>query len=314
MTRDPQSPSVCLIVLNYNGRRLLGRFLPSLVQTDYSPLEVVVVDNASTDDSVGWLKARWPRVTLLQSPGNLAWAGGNNLGIRYALDKGHRYIVLANNDIEPHPGWLRRAVELATAKPEYGIIGFRLFNQEAARPAYEAACRELAPLSWQETTHVPGCSLFCDAAMFHAIGLFDERYIFYAEENDFEIRAFRAGWRAAEINTPVWHVGEASTRRLGLKRAYLSMRNYIRLHLKLDGVWRGLWAVAVVFNRACNPWLRLDFEADYTLLRYRPRGPLLNGVLAVAALGWNLAMLPWTLGAGWQARRRIDRCRAARRG
>ncbi len=81
-----------------------------------------------------------------------------------------------------------------------------------------------------------------------------------------------------------------------------------------DLPWWGLWAVAVVFNRACNPWLRLDFEADYTLLRYRPRGPLLNGVLAVAALGWNLAMLPWTLGAGWQARRRIDRCRAARRG
>ena len=303
-------PSVCVIVLNYNGRELLERFLPLIARTDYQPLELVVVDNASTDDSCGWLRAHWPQVTLLQSPANLAWAGGNNIGVRYALQKGHRYIVLANNDIEPHPSWIRGAVEFATANPTCWIVGFQLFNREPTRPAFETACREARFSGWHEVEQVTGCAMFCDSEVFRALGLFDETYWIYAEESDLEERALQAGCRMVEISVPVWHLGEATMSRVALKRAYLQMRNVIRLHFKLRGILAGLRMSKTVLNRACNPWLKLNLDGDYTLRRYRPASLFTNAVLASAAIGWNLLGLPQTLAAGRRDRARIARYRA----
>jgi hypothetical protein len=300
-----QAPSVCVVILNYNGRKLLGRFLPVIARTDYQPLELVVVDNASQDDSCGWLQARWPQVTLLRQERNLAYAGGNNVGIRYAMAKGHRYVVIANNDIEPHTAWIREAVAHAMAHPQHGCIGFNVFNQEVTRLTFEQACRQLGQTDWRPVAHISGCSLFCDTELFRSVGLFDETYRFYAEENDLELRAMRAGWQMVELTVPVWHMGEASTCKMGLRRAYLSMRNLIRMSLKLDGLWRGLRTVATVFNRACNLSLHLDFDADYTLRRYRPSSLPVNAGLALAALGWNLLALPHTLYVGWRDRRRV---------
>ncbi len=291
--------------MNYNGRKLLGRFLPLIAKTDYKPLELVVVDNASSDDSCGWLRARWPQVTLLRQDRNLAYAGGNNVGIRYAMEKGYRYVVIANNDIEPHPAWIREAVAHAAKHPQHGFIGFQLFNQEVTRPEFGQACQQFSKTDWKPVNHISGCSLFCDTKVFRSIGLFDETYRFYAEENDLELRATRAGWQMVELTVPVWHMGEASTCKMGLRRAYLSMRNLIRMSLKFDGLWCGLRTTGTVFNRACNPSLRLDFDADYTLRRYRPSSLPVNAGLAMAALVWNVLAMPHTLYAGWRDRRQV---------
>ncbi|MBI5820031.1 MAG: glycosyltransferase family 2 protein [Verrucomicrobia bacterium] len=295
------APSVCVVILNYNGRKLLGRFLPLIAKTDYKPLELVVVDNASSDDSCGWLRARWPQVTLLRSAKNLAWAGGNNIGIRYALSKRHRYIVLANNDIQPHPSWVRQAVAHAQATPQDRIIGFHLFNQEVSRAAYEQACQRLAPIAVRPVDDVTGCAMFCDAEVFRDLGLFDETYWIYAEETDFEKRAKLAGMQMAEINVPIWHLAEGTMSRVIYKRSYLQMRNAIRMTFKMDGVGAGLLVVKTVLNRACNPFLRLEsVSSDYTLMRYRPGKWPVNTALALAAIGWNLIALPCTLRAGWR--------------
>ncbi len=304
-TETTEFPSVCLVILNYNGRRLLPRFLPALVATDYRPLEIVLVDNASTDDSMGWLRARWPKITLLQSSTNLAWAGGNNIGIRYALEKGHRYVVLANNDIEPHPAWIREAVELIGKEPSIGIVGFKLFNREITRPAFERAVAHYSKPTWSETDNVSGAAMFCDTVLFRSLGLIDETYWIYAEETDFEHRAGLAGWKMAELSVPIWHLGEGTMRKVALKRAYLQMRNVIRFCFKLHGIFRGLLMCKTVLNRACSPWLRLDLEHDYTLGRYRPASLPVNGMLALGAIAWNLLALPQTLCAGYRDRKRI---------
>lgn len=299
------TPSVCLVILNYNGRGLLGRFLPSLTKSDYSPLEIVVVDNASSDDSVGWLRTRWPQITLLRAPRNLSWPGGNNLGVRYALEKGHRYILLANNDIEPHPRWIHEAVQHAQAYPEHGVIGYQLFNLDVTRPAFEASSRQFTTARWCTVDHVTGCAMLCDAEIFKAIGLFDEVYFNYAEETDWEIRAMRAGWQMAELDVPIWHLGEGTLRRVVLRRSFRQMRGSVRLKFKLHGILEGLLMCKTVLNRACNPWARLDFEHDYTLQRYRPASLPVNGILALGAIGWNLVALPQTLYAGYRDQKRI---------
>jgi GT2 family glycosyltransferase len=281
-------PSVCIIVLNYNGRELLERFMPSLVTTDYEPLELVVVDNASTDNSVDWLQTHYPQVTILKQSQNLFWAGGNNAGIHYALERGYQYVLFANNDIEPHPRWVREAVNFAVSHANYGIVGFRLFNRVSERSAFEAACRELSGINWHEVNFVMGCSLFCRAEIFTAIGLFDEHYVLYWEETDLERRALKAGWRAAEIGVPVWHLNEATTIQLGLKRAFYEMRSSIRFQLKLGGFKAGLRAAKSLLYYVSNPWTKITPSQEWLAFRYRPSNWFINTVLALSAIAWNV--------------------------
>ena len=303
-------PTVCIVILNYNGRELLERFLPAIARTDYQPLELVVVDNASTDDSVEWLRQHWPHLTVLPQSYNRFWAGGNNAGIRYALEKGHHYVAFANNDKEPHPAWIREAVRFSQSNPQFGMIGFRLFNQDKSRAAFEEVCRTELQQESHPVTHVDGCSLFCDSNVFRTLGLFDEDYLIYCEESDLEYRALQAGWQAAQVNVPVWHLGEATMQRVALRRAYLQMRNIIRFNFKLHGIVSGLRMIKTVLNRACNPWPPPDLAKGYFMQRYRPAGLATNAALAFAAIGWNLLHLPRTLRIGRQDRRRIALCRA----
>ncbi len=301
------SPSVCIVVPNYNGRNLLERFLPALAATDYEPLELVVVDNASKDDSVNWLRLRWPQVTVLEQSRNLFWAGGNNVGILYAKQRGHRFILFANNDIEPHPFWVREAVKFSMTHSEYGMVGFRLFNRDSERQAFETAGRELSEVKWHEVADVTGCYLFCPMELFEAVGVFDERYELYRDEADFERRAFEAGWRAAELNVPVWHLNEATAMHLGLRLSYLQMRNDVRFHLKLGGIRAGLRAMRSLLILTCNPRISLKSGHVFWMRRYQPANWIVNAVIALSAIMWNLAHLMETRRVGNADRQRIAR-------
>lgn len=88
-------PLVSVVILNWNGEIWLRRCLDSLSCQTYLNYEIIFVDNASVDDSVEYVRNNYPKVKIIESPTNLGFAGGNNLGIKYALGK---YILLLNND------------------------------------------------------------------------------------------------------------------------------------------------------------------------------------------------------------------------
>ncbi len=87
-----------MIVLNWNGKDDTLECLASLSKVDYPRCRIIVVDNASSDDSVPAIKSAFPDVKVLRNRRNLGYAGGNNVGIRYALSQGYDYITLLNND------------------------------------------------------------------------------------------------------------------------------------------------------------------------------------------------------------------------
>lgn len=97
-----------VIVLNYNGQQFLKDCFDSLLQTTYTNIELLMVDNASTDDSVSFVSQNYPQVKIIQSGGNIGYSAGNNLGIREA--KGD-FVLLLNNDVEVTPGWLEPIME-----------------------------------------------------------------------------------------------------------------------------------------------------------------------------------------------------------
>src|ERR1700749_925856 len=102
-------PKVAIVILNWNGKSYLQNFLPSVLATTYPNLEIVVGDNASTDDSVAFLKESYPTITILQNNENYGFTGGYNRVLsRVEAD----YYILLNSDIEVVPGWIEPVITL----------------------------------------------------------------------------------------------------------------------------------------------------------------------------------------------------------
>ena len=103
-------PNVSVVVVNLNGRALLADCLDALEAQDYPrrQVEIILVDNGSTDDSVAFVREVYPHVRVIEAGRNLGFAGGNNLGAREATGD---YLALINNDARTDPRWLRALVE-----------------------------------------------------------------------------------------------------------------------------------------------------------------------------------------------------------
>ncbi|MFQ5792257.1 MAG: glycosyltransferase family 2 protein, partial [Acidobacteriota bacterium] len=108
--RDPMNPLVSILVLNYNGQAHLEPCFTSLAALDYPPssLELVLVDNASADDSLAYTRSHFPHVTIIQHPQNYGFCRGYNLAAQAAQGE---YLVFLNNDTHVDPGYVRGLLE-----------------------------------------------------------------------------------------------------------------------------------------------------------------------------------------------------------
>lgn len=311
MSEATSGALVCAIVLNFNGRAHLEYALASLAQTAYRPFNLMIVDNASTDDSVEYIQHTFPDATLVISDSNRGWSGGNNLGIAHAQQLNATYVVLANNDIRVHPRWLDAAVALAERDKRIGIIGFHIIEAHGARSntaAFERAVAEWSTLETTESKPVDGTAMFVRLSLFDRLGLIDDAFFAYAEDNDFERRARRAGYRVVTTNIPIWHYGGGTFDKTPLWAARLQIRNNLLLSLKHDSPAGFLYQLLRHFVKGCFPFVRVD-RSDRIARRLRPSNIFVNFALFVYAVIWNLLHLPQTL---QQRREDARRIRAAR--
>ena len=117
-------PSVTLIILNWNARHLLARCLPSLLAQTYDDYRVVLVDNASTDDSLAFVRREFPQVEIVENERNRGFSAGNNAALRRLQSD---VAVLVNPDLVASAGWLRELVAGLTSEESIGIAGGKLF-------------------------------------------------------------------------------------------------------------------------------------------------------------------------------------------
>src|SRR6266700_7887960 len=103
------SPLVSIVILNWNGRNYLQQFLPSILASTYGNMQVVVIDNASTDDSIPFLQHHFPAVKVIRHTSNFGFAKGYNEGLRQ-VNSG--YYVLLNSDVEVAAGWIEPVIAL----------------------------------------------------------------------------------------------------------------------------------------------------------------------------------------------------------
>ena len=224
---------IAIVVLNWNQREATLACLDSLARADLQGAELWVVDNGSRDGSVEALRARLPADRLITLPENRGYAGGNNAGMRAALDAGAEAILLLNNDTTVAADFLLSLVWALDAAPRAAAVCGAVHRDdlpEMIQIAFSEVrfgerdavkLRGVNALTGGEYSHrrevevAIGCSLLLRAAALREVGLFDEAYFAYHEDVDWCLRARALGWTLLyEPWSRVFHRGSGSTANL----------------------------------------------------------------------------------------------------
>lgn len=259
------NPSVAIVVLNWNNPDDTLACLDSVAALDYptDSLEVIVVDNGSTDDSVVRIRARFPAVTIIETGANLGYAGGNNAGIRHALAAGAEAVCILNNDVTVEPGFLAPLLDALQSGPDVGIVtplvaertedggqvwalGSAVNRRTAAVNRCYAgelvdAWRQREPFAVEIAS---GAAMLVRCEVFEQVGLMDEDFFLYFEEVDWCLKVRQAGYRILAVPASlVWHKVSATLGTTSPVIDYYMLRNHLRL---ISRHWRGPQRIALL--------------------------------------------------------------------
>jgi GT2 family glycosyltransferase len=258
-----------IVIVNWNTRDLLRDCLTSLrPATAGLGVEVLVVDNASSDGSPATISAEFPTVRLIESPTNIGFAAGNNLALRQAEG---RHVLLLNSDTLVSGDVLSEAVAWLDAHPKTGVLGPTVLNADGSLqpscssfPTLKNLALQLIGITriarldgyrltgWDRSTArrvdvVSGAAMFVRRAAMAEVGLLDEAFFFYGEETDWCHRFASAGWEVVFVPIPaVTHFGGGSVRALNHRRDVLLTEGTTRLHRKHGGIAAGLACFAIL--------------------------------------------------------------------
>jgi GT2 family glycosyltransferase len=263
-------PSVFIIILQYGNSQDTIKCLNSVKELRYPNLRTIVVDNASErteqDNIREYVKsqlANLKRISLVFNSQNLGYAGGNNVGMKYALSEGADYIFILNNDATVEPDTLDKLMAVAENDSQVGVVGPAIINPE--HTVYYGKIAWLKPELRHSsvpsrTPYLPpkayliGAGLLIKKEVLEKIEGMDEIYFLYFEDADFSIRAQLAGYKLQVVSeAKIFHQSSASTKKLG---APLLLRYHMRN--------------ALIFNSLNAPWTikpLLIFWAGYVLIK-----------------------------------------------
>jgi GT2 family glycosyltransferase len=238
-------PAWYVIVLSWNGREDTERCLDALAKVSEPPVRVVCVDNGSTDGSVEAVRDRHPEVHLIENGRNLGFAGGCNVGIRWALAQGAEWLVLVNNDAVIAPDAIAEFAAAAEQRPEAGILAGKLYYADRPYRVWYAGQRFLAWLGYSgrhrgegrrdrpryrhasATDRANGALMAISRAAIESVGMLDENLFAYVEDIDFSLRARAAGFEILFVPTArAWHRVGASSASLA-HNSYYGTRNMV---------------------------------------------------------------------------------------
>lgn len=243
---NPGLPLISAVVLNWNGHDVLDHCLRSLYDQTYRPLEIIVVDNASTDGSVDFLREKFQGVHLIMNEQNLGFGAGNNIGIRASRG---RYIMILNNDTRLDPNCVEELKRSIEKDERFGACASKIFL-DSKPDIIDGVGIVVCPdgLSFgrgrlekrerydeeEEIFFASDCACLYRREMLDDIGLYDEDFFAYADETDMGWRAHLAGWRCIYSPKAIvyHHHSTSSGGRVSAFKAFLVERNRIWVAVK----------------------------------------------------------------------------------
>lgn len=264
-------PLVYIIVLTWNGKNDTIECLKSLQRLSYPNARILVVDNASEDGTVEAIRKVYPHVEVIVNQENLRFAGGNNVGMNYALERGAQYVALLNNDTVVDHEFLAQLIRAAEQDTQAGMVGPKIYYYNNLRQIWFAGGK----ISWwkgwishvgirerdrgqydtvQEVDYITACCILVKREVIEKIGLLDERYFIYGEDADWCIRATRAGYKLLYIpSSVIWHkISVSAGGHLSwfknwnkLKSQLRLMARHAKLYCWLTIPWSLVWLISL---------------------------------------------------------------------
>lgn len=244
---------VAVVILNWNGQKLLEKFLPSVLHHSSQHADVIIADNDSTDDSIAFLQTNYPQIKLIINDKNYGFAEGYNKALN-KLD--YDYFILLNSDIEVTPDWIEPIVALMDANENIAACQpkIRAYNNKEMFEYAGAAggfidnlgypfCRgrlfqtlEIDNGQYNDTREIfwaTGACMFIRAKHFKEAGGFDPDFFAHMEEIDLCWRLKNMGYSIYyEHQSVIYHVGGATLNKMSSQKTFLNFRNNLRLIYK----------------------------------------------------------------------------------
>ena len=259
-----ETPSVAIVILNWNGQIFLEKFLASVLASDYSNKRVIVADNASTDGSVNFLQQHFPQVEIIINDVNEGFAKGYNTALRQVFSD---YYVLLNSDVEVTPGWITPVIALMESNASIGACQPKILNYADKNSfEYAGACG-----GWLDSFGYPfargrlfdnvekddgqyntatacfwasGAAMFVRADMYHVLGGLDEYFFAHQEEIDFCWRLQLAGYKVyVQPASVIYHVGGGTLPKGNKQKVFLNFRNNLVMLAKNFPFTTALWKI-----------------------------------------------------------------------
>lgn len=236
MENNSNFPKVSIIIVNWNGKEDTLKCIESVLQTDYPNYNIIVVDNASTDDSVKYLKEKYPEIIYLENKENLGWTGGNNTGMEYAIKNGADYCFLLNNDIILDKNCLKELIRIAKSNKRIGFVVPKVYYHDNPKKIYSAGLNMIYPLLLPKKLKKGKMDR----------GQFDNVYDGYGCPNDFLIELNIRNMRVKDIEmSPVYGKEKSGIRigRFSFRLSWLLLRGFFRrINAKYGGLhFHPLW-------------------------------------------------------------------------
>lgn len=265
---------VAIVLVNWNGYAYTAKCLDSLRKISYQDFGVIVVDNASTDDSVEQLRAHYPEIVLLENSSNAGFTGGNNLALNHVLNTAkYDYVMLLNNDTEVTEGFLEPLITSLDSSTEIGAVQPKMRYVHDRSLIWNAGGKYNPWLGLPQTVGenqkdvgqfdearavdwITGCCILMRVETLRSLGLLEEQYFAYFEDVDWSFRLKAMGKKLLyEPKSLIYHeAGVSGKRKEKGKEGYLSpfviqlnVRNHLyfyRKHVK------GLYKISAGFYQA----------------------------------------------------------------
>ena len=274
--------TTAVVILNWNGKKMLERFLPSVTAHTQGDAEVIIADNGSTDDSLSFLQEHYPQLRIIKLDKNYGFAGGYNLALEQVKAD---YYVLLNDDVEVTENWIEPVIAQMQQHPDTAICQPKLLMYDQ-RDTFEYAggaggfldkygypfCRGRMFTSLEqdngqyntpgEIFWASGAAMFVRADVWHQLGGLDDDFFAHMEEIDFCWRAKNAGYRVEYCpQSTVFHVGGGTLPKSNPRKTYLNFRNNMALLYKNLPKRRLAWVM-------CSR-IVLDYVAGFKFLMER---------------------------------------------
>lgn len=275
---------IAIVILNWNGVKLLEQFLPSIVNYSSKEAVIYIADNASTDNSIGFVKENYPTIQIVKNTQNSGYAKGYNDALKHI--EADVYCLL-NSDVEVTKDWLKPIIDVFNNDKNTAIIQPKLLDfKEKSSFEYAGAAGGFVDLfgypycrgrlfnslekdegQFNDTSNIfwaSGACLFIRAAIFKQIGGLDEDYFAHQEEIDLCWRTQNSGYKVTYVgDSEVYHVGGATLEETNPHKTYLNFRNSL---LNIVKNVPKKWFLFVIFSR-----LILDGIAGFKfILELRP--------------------------------------------